>query len=86
MSPTTIKPVFNLEILRPATLDAVRKLHPRVMVKNPVMFVVEIGSVLTTMSFLIDQGFKEGRAFFDELAAISGTCGRNFVGPNFFII
>jgi potassium-transporting ATPase ATP-binding subunit len=28
--------------------DAVKKLDPRVMVKNPVMFVVEIGSVLTT--------------------------------------
>jgi K+-transporting ATPase ATPase B chain len=30
--------------------DALRKLDPRVMVKNPVMFVVEIGSVLTTIS------------------------------------
>ena len=54
MSPTTIKPVFNLDILRPAALDALKKLHPRVMVKNPVMFVVEIGSVLTTLSFASD--------------------------------
>jgi potassium-transporting ATPase ATP-binding subunit len=30
--------------------DAVKKLDPRVMVKNPVMFVVEVGSVLTTIS------------------------------------
>nr|WP_235215754.1 potassium-transporting ATPase subunit KdpB [Phaeacidiphilus oryzae] len=30
--------------------DAMRKLDPRVMVRNPVMFVVEIGSVLTTVS------------------------------------
>ncbi|MFC5906549.1 potassium-transporting ATPase subunit KdpB [Streptacidiphilus monticola] len=30
--------------------DAVKKLDPRVMVKNPVMFVVEVGSVLTTVS------------------------------------
>ncbi len=30
--------------------DAVRKLDPRVMVKNPVMFVVEVGSVVTTVS------------------------------------
>jgi potassium-transporting ATPase ATP-binding subunit len=30
--------------------DAVRKLDPRVMVKSPVMFVVEVGSVLTTVS------------------------------------
>jgi potassium-transporting ATPase ATP-binding subunit len=33
---------------------AVRKLDPRVMVKNPVMFVVEIGSVLTTLSAIKD--------------------------------
>ncbi|MFF2142668.1 potassium-transporting ATPase subunit KdpB [Kitasatospora sp. NPDC058190] len=30
--------------------DAVKKLDPRVMVKNPVMFVVEVGSVVTTVS------------------------------------
>nr|WP_234366441.1 potassium-transporting ATPase subunit KdpB [Streptomyces albireticuli] len=33
--------------------DAVRKLRPRVMVRNPVMFVVEVGSVLTTLSALL---------------------------------
>ena len=35
-------------IYRRAVLDAFRKLNPRVMVRNPVMFVVEVGSVLTT--------------------------------------
>src|SRR5882757_5514629 len=30
--------------------DALRKLDPRVQLKNPVMFVVEVGSVLTTYS------------------------------------
>ncbi|WP_042381060.1 P-type ATPase, partial [Streptacidiphilus melanogenes] len=30
--------------------DAVKKLDPRVMFKNPVMFVVEVGSLLTTLS------------------------------------
>ncbi|PAU49574.1 K(+)-transporting ATPase subunit B [Streptomyces albireticuli] len=33
--------------------DAVRKLRPRVMVRNPVMFVVEVGAVLTTLSALL---------------------------------
>ncbi|WP_055588819.1 potassium-transporting ATPase subunit KdpB [Streptacidiphilus griseoplanus] len=33
---------------------AIRKLDPRVMVKNPVMFVVEVGSVLTTVSAVKD--------------------------------
>ena len=37
-----------------ALVDSVRKLDPRGMVKNPVMFVVEVGSVLTT-ALLIDN-------------------------------
>ena len=36
-------------IVRRALVDAIWKLNPRVMLKNPVMFVVEIGSVLTTV-------------------------------------
>ncbi len=36
--------------------DAVRKLHPRVMVKSPVMFVVLIGSVVTTVLAVKDPG------------------------------
>ena len=34
--------------------DAVRKLDPRTMAKNPVMFVVEVGSVLTTILLVLD--------------------------------
>jgi K+-transporting ATPase ATPase B chain len=41
-------------LLRAAALDSLRKLDPRVMVKNPVMFVVEVGSVLTTLIWLRD--------------------------------
>ena len=37
-------------VLGPALVDAVRKLDPRAMVRNPVMFVVEIGAAITTMS------------------------------------
>ncbi|MFI0717778.1 potassium-transporting ATPase subunit KdpB [Streptomyces sp. NPDC021224] len=36
--------------------DAARKLHPRAMAKNPVMFVVEVGAVLTTFSAIKDPG------------------------------
>ncbi|MEV0598794.1 potassium-transporting ATPase subunit KdpB [Streptomyces sp. NPDC050315] len=36
--------------------DAVRKLHPRVMIKSPVMFVVLIGSVLTTALAIAHPG------------------------------
>jgi len=34
--------------------DAARKLHPRTMVRNPVMFVVEVGAVLTTILLALD--------------------------------
>ncbi len=40
--------LFDAKIVRRASVDALAKLSPRVMMKNPVMFVVEIGSILTT--------------------------------------
>ena len=46
--------LWNTEIMGQALIDSVRKLDPRGMVKNPVMFVVEVGSVLTT-ALLIDD-------------------------------
>jgi K+-transporting ATPase ATPase B chain len=48
------KSLWSTDILRQASVDALRKLNPRLMVKNPVMFVVEVGSVLTT-ALLIDD-------------------------------
>src|SRR5262249_48123296 len=44
--------LFDPQILAQATKDSFRKLDPRHMAKNPVMFVVEIGSVLTTILWL----------------------------------
>jgi K+-transporting ATPase ATPase B chain len=41
-------------LLRAALLESVRKLDPRAMVRNPVIFVVEIGSVLTTLTWVHD--------------------------------
>jgi potassium-transporting ATPase ATP-binding subunit len=46
--------LWNPAILRQAALGSFRKLDPRLMVKNPVMLVVEVGSVLTTI--LLIQG------------------------------
>jgi K+-transporting ATPase ATPase B chain len=42
------RPLFDAPIVRQAVIDSFRKLHPRLQVKNPVMFVVLVGSVLTT--------------------------------------
>ncbi|HEX7728093.1 MAG TPA: potassium-transporting ATPase subunit KdpB [Terracidiphilus sp.] len=46
--------LWNTAIMAQASVDAVRKLDPRIMVKNPVMFVVEIGSLLTS-ALLLDN-------------------------------
>jgi K+-transporting ATPase ATPase B chain len=43
-----IKPLFQLSIIGPAILDSIKKLNPKHQIKNPVMFVVLIGSILTT--------------------------------------
>ena len=41
------KSLWDAKIVRVALLDSVRKLNPRTMMKNPVMFVVEVGSIIT---------------------------------------
>jgi potassium-transporting ATPase ATP-binding subunit len=46
---TKTRPLFEGPIVRRAVIDAVRKLDPREMLKNPVMFVVVIGAALTTL-------------------------------------
>ena len=43
-----IKPLFELSIIGPAILDSIKKLNPKHQIKNPVMFVVLVGSILTT--------------------------------------
>jgi potassium-transporting ATPase ATP-binding subunit len=52
------KAVWEWKIVRNAMKDALLKLNPRKMMGNPVMFVVEIGSVITTALL-----FKGGAAF-----------------------
>jgi potassium-transporting ATPase ATP-binding subunit len=41
--------LFDRALLAPALLDSLRKLDPRVQWRNPVMFVVYIGSILTSV-------------------------------------
>jgi potassium-transporting ATPase ATP-binding subunit len=45
--------LFQRDIVTRALIDSVSKLDPRVQIRNPVMFVVEIGSVITTVTWLI---------------------------------
>jgi K+-transporting ATPase ATPase B chain len=56
------KSLWNTKIMGQALLDAFRKLDPRGMAKNPVMFVVEVGCVLTTL-LLIDNTIHHDPGF-----------------------
>ena len=43
------RPLFDPPIVKRATTDAFKKLNPRLLAKNPVMFVVALGSFITTI-------------------------------------
>jgi potassium-transporting ATPase ATP-binding subunit len=45
--------LFRRDIVVRALLDSVKKLDPRVQIRNPVMFVVEIGAVITTVTWIM---------------------------------
>src|SRR5260370_36988148 len=44
--------IWNVQVVRRAIADSFIKLSPRKMMGNPVMFVVEVGSVLTTLQLI----------------------------------
>ena len=48
--------LFRRDIVTRALLDSFAKLDPRVQIHNPVMFVVEIGAVITTITWFIQLG------------------------------
>ena len=53
-SPT--RSLFDPEIVMPALVASVAKLDPRVMAKNPVMFVTEVGAALTSLDIAFESG------------------------------
>src|SRR6202049_3776004 len=48
------KSLADAKILRGAIVDSFRKLAPRLIAKNPVMFVVEVGAFLTSVQLVRD--------------------------------
>ena len=58
------RPLLDPVIVRRAILDAFRKLDPRRQVRNPVMFTVYLGSILTTGLWAHALGTGTGEAFF----------------------
>ena len=55
------KTLTDTAIVSRAVLESLHKLDPRKMVKNPVMFVVEVGAVLTTIQLVWNAGNHAGQ-------------------------
>src|ERR1700689_1924791 len=47
--------LWDMKIVRRASWDSLVKLHPVTMMRNPVMFVVEVGSVVTTVLLFLQR-------------------------------
>src|SRR5258708_35760092 len=47
--------LWDLKIVRRAAWDSLVKLHPVTMMRNPVMFVVEVGSVVSTVLLILER-------------------------------
>ena len=65
MAHTQKRSLWDANIVRRALVDALAKLDPRRMMKNPVMFVVEIGSVVTTIYLFRDLIAHKNTLSFD---------------------
>jgi len=59
------KAIWDLKIVRGAVWESILKLNPRKMMGNPVMFVVEVGSVLTTVLLVRDVLRHQGQFRFN---------------------
>jgi K+-transporting ATPase ATPase B chain len=62
MSTQASSSIFDPKIAVPATFDSFRKLDPRRMARNPVMFVTEVGAAFATILFLKDFGDASSKA------------------------
>src|ERR1700722_17225810 len=49
------RPLFDPAIVMPAIVESFKKLNPVHMVKNPVMFVTEVGAALTTLDLFFTR-------------------------------
>ncbi len=59
------KAIWDTRIVKRAIWDSVVKLHPRKMMGNPVMFVVEVGSVVTSVLLVRDAIHHQGAFSFN---------------------
>src|ERR1700719_262330 len=59
------RPLFDPEILRRAAKDAIVKLNPVTLMKNPVIFVVEVGAALVLLFLIRDMATGAGGIGFE---------------------
>src|ERR1700685_4177210 len=64
------RPLFDPEIVRRAAKDSFVKLNPLTLMKNPVMFVVEVGAALTTVFLIRDLSNSSPATLFEAQIAI----------------
>jgi K+-transporting ATPase ATPase B chain len=65
--------IFSRETVVTAIRDSFLKVDPRTLVRNPVIFIVEVGSVITTAIFLRDlfsSGATEEPLWFTGVVAL----------------
>jgi K+-transporting ATPase ATPase B chain len=62
--------LFDSALIGPAIIDAFKKLDPRIQLRSPVMFVVYVGSIITTLLF-IQAVFGQGEASASFIGATS---------------
>ena len=60
---TAARSMFDPALVRPAIADSFRKLTPRTQFRNPVMFCVYVGSILTTILWIAALQGRSGRRF-----------------------
>jgi K+-transporting ATPase ATPase B chain len=56
--------IWDPGIVGQAIADSLRKLDPRIQIKNPVMFIVEVGSLLTTIVWIQELAGGTGQPLF----------------------
>jgi K+-transporting ATPase ATPase B chain len=64
------RPLFDRAIVRQAIIDSFKKLTPQREIRNPVMFVVYVGSILTTILF-VQAAIGKGEAPVGFILAVS---------------
>ncbi|MBX3216493.1 MAG: potassium-transporting ATPase subunit KdpB [Labilithrix sp.] len=69
-APGRARSLFEAAVVRRALVDALAKLDPRHQLRNPVMFVVEVGSVLTSALF-VQAALGRGEAPAGFILAVS---------------